>query len=324
MKNYKILKMCFLCAALCVGATELAAQQTPIFTVYRDQWSLLNPAALSGHYVLNNRTMTLSATWREQWWNVPESPRTQWLNWEWVQEEFNSVWGVALLNDRTGKIGQTGVYGRYAYRMEMGRRTTHTLTIGLHAGLVQYRAKVSEIEFPNPADVALSNVTTLRPDIGMGAFYQHSDKYYVGISVPQTFGFFTPFRQENFEIGIRRVPHAYLVLGGYLDTPWLGNTTSFAEPSLWLKYAPGGGLNADANVRLQVSELVWAGTGLNVSMGQAPGMTLHAEAGVLLGEQVRIADGQLKIGFGFDVGLTHGAGRSLGNSAELNVSYAWK
>jgi hypothetical protein len=73
-----------------------------------------------------------------------------------------------------------------------------------------------------------------------------------------------------------------------------------------------------------VSELVWGGAGLNISMGQAAGMTLHTEAGVLLGEQVRIADGQLKIGFGFDIGLTHGAGRSLGNSAELNVSYAWK
>ncbi|MFM9948319.1 MAG: hypothetical protein ACKV1O_10310, partial [Saprospiraceae bacterium] len=67
----------------------IQAQQTPLTTLYRDQWSILNPAAISNNYLLNDRTMTLSASWREQWWNVPESPRTQSINWEWVQDDYN-------------------------------------------------------------------------------------------------------------------------------------------------------------------------------------------------------------------------------------------
>lgn len=311
----------FVCAL--TWLTQAPAQQTPIFTAYRDQWNLLNPAAISNNYFLNNRTMTLTATWREQWWNVPESPRTQLLNWEWVQENFNSVWGLTLMNDRTGQIGQTGMYGRYAYRMEMGRRTTHTLTIGLTAGLVQYRAKLSNIEFPSPGDLLLSNQTSFRPDFGMGAFFHYSDKYYAGISVPQTFGIFTLFREENLELGIRRIPHVYMVLGGYWNTPWLGNTTSFVEPSLWLKYVPGGTVNADLNVRAQISELIWTGTGLNLSAGKYPGIALHLEGGIMLGEQVRMTDGQFKIGFGFDLALTHSITGTFGNALELNLGYAW-
>jgi type IX secretion system PorP/SprF family membrane protein len=310
--------------AIILFLLPLSAQQTPIFTAYRDQWSLLNPAAISNNYLLNKRSMTLSATWREQWWNVPESPQTQLLNWEYVQDDFNSVWGLALLNDRTGKFGQTGLYGRYAYRLEMGRRSTHALTIGLHAGVVQYRAKVSEIEFPSPGDLLLSDQTSFRPDIGMGAFYHYSDKYYAGISVPQTFGFFTPLRQENFEIGLRRIPHFYTVIGGYWDAPWLGNTTSFIEPSLWLKFVPGGAINADVNLRAQISELVWTGAGFNLSAGAFPGAALHVEAGMLFGEQVRMTQGQFKFGVAFDLGLTHGLMREFGHSAEVNLAYSWR
>lgn len=300
------------------------AQQTPIFSVYRDQWSLLNPAAISNNYLLNKRTMTLSATWREQWWNMPESPSTQLLNWEWVQEDFNSTWGLQIMNDRTGQIGQTGLYGRYAYRIELGGRTPHALTFGLQAGMVQYRARLDQIEFPNPADLLLANQTTFRPDIGMGAFYHYSDRYYAGISVPQTFGFFTPFRNEDFELGLRRIPHIYMVLGGYWDATWLGNSTSFIEPSLWVKYVPGGTVNVDVNVRVQMSEIVWAGAGINSGLGVQPGLALHLETGLFLGEQIRIEDRHFKIGFGFDLPLTHSISSVFGSSAEVNLIYSWR
>lgn len=302
----------------------LLAQQTPLSTVYRDQWSILNPAAISNNYLLNKRTMTLSGSWREQWWNVPESPSTQSVNWEWVQEDYNSVWGAHLLHDRTGKIGQTGLYGRYAYRILMGRRVIHAITIGLQAGFVQYRARLSDINFPDPFTQPMGNEVQYRPDIGVGAFYHYDDRYYAGISVPQTFGLQTEFGEGEEPFQIRRVPHFYGVVGGYFDAPWLGNETSFIEPSLWLKYAAGSPINLDVNARCQISELIWAGTGVNVGLGEQLGLALHFEAGVFLGEQIRISDQHIKLGFGFDVPLSHGLGNAFGSSAEVNVVYSWR
>ncbi|MBK9335836.1 MAG: PorP/SprF family type IX secretion system membrane protein [Lewinellaceae bacterium] len=309
---------------LCTLAAPVFAQQTPLFSVYRDQWGVLNPAALSNNYLLNKRTMSLSGGWHVQWWNMPESPRTQALSWEMVAEEQNSVFGAHLVNDRTGAFSQTGAYARYAYRINMGKRTAQSLSIGLSAGAVQYRADLSEIAFPDPGNVPVDNLRSIRPDFGVGVFYQYSDRYYAGVSVPQTLGFLTRFEQDGEAVAVRRAPHIFAVAGGYWSTPWLGNSTSFVEPSVWVKYAPNGPINLDLNLRAQISELVWAGTGANIGMGVQPGVALHFEAGLFFGEQVQLTNGQLKTGFAFDLPVTQGLGRVFGGSAEVVVVYAWR
>ncbi len=318
MKNLFFLSIFLLHAAL------LSAQQTPLFSLYRDSWAVLNPAAISNNYLLNNRTMTLSGTWRTQWWGLAESPRTQALNWEWVDEDRNSVWGGHALNDQTGKIGQTGVYGRYAYRLRMGRRMAHSLTIGLQGGAVQYRARLSEIEFPDPRTAPQTDQRVIRPDFGAGVFYHRADRWYAGLSVPQTFGFQTVYATEAGDVRLRRVPHIFAVAGGYWSASWLGNETSFIEPSVWLKYAPNAPLNLDLNARAQVSELVWAGAGLSLGLGERLGAALHFEAGLFFGEQVQLLNSQLKLGFSFDLPVTQGLAANFGASGEVNVVYSWR
>lgn len=318
MKNVLFLLLFLECAS------RLQAQQTPLFSVYRDQWSILNPAAISNNFLLNNRTMTLSGTWRTQWWGIPESPRTQLLNWEMVADEKNSVFGAHVLNDQTGKIGQTGVYGRFAYRIKAGKRVVQSLTIGLNVGAVQYRARLSDIRFPDPSTQPLSDDKTLRPDIGVGLFYQYADRYYAGLSVPQTFGLNTEFESEGDLFNLRRVPHVFLVAGGYWSAPWLGNETSFVEPSVWVKYAPNSPLNVDANLRCQINELLWAGTGLNAGFGDAFSAALHLEAGLFFGDQVQMLNSQFKVGFGFDLPVTQSLSSLFGVGGEVNLVYSWR
>jgi type IX secretion system PorP/SprF family membrane protein len=317
------MKTFFLFTALALCGS-LLAQQTPLFSMYRDQWGVLNPAALSNNYLLNNRSINLSGAWHVQWWNLPESPRTQTLAWEMVSDKRNSVFGAHVMNDQTGKFGQTGVYGRYAYRIKMGRRISQSLLIGLNVGAVQYRAKLSEIDFPDPGTAPTQYPKSIRPDFGVGIFYHYADRYYTGISIPQAFGFNTNFSDNKESFNIRRIPHVFAVFGGYWSTPWLGNETSFIEPSLWIKYVPHSPLNIDLNLRAQISELVWAGTGVNAGLGLEPSATLHFEAGLFLGEQVKLLNSQLKTGFAFDLPVTQSLGRTFGSSAELVVVYTWK
>lgn len=313
-----LLVACFYLINSCV------AQQTPLFSMYRDQRGILNPAAYSNNYVLNNRTMNLSGAWHVQWWNLPESPRTQSLAWEMVSDAKNSVFGAHILNDQTGKIAQTGVYGRYAYRIKMGRRVTKTLLIGLNIGAVQYRAKLNEIEFPDPNSAPMEAPNLIKPDLGVGVFYHHSDRYYAGVSIPQTFGLSTDFQSGDEVFSIKRIPHVFAVVGGYWSTPWLGNETSFVEPSIWVKYAANAPLNVDLNLRAQVSELIWAGVGVNSGFGLQPSATLRFEAGLFLGEQVQLVKSQIKTGFAFDLPITQSVGKNFGSSAEIGVVYTWR
>mgnify|MGYP002400280654 CR=1 FL=1 len=315
--NLQILLLLFLLSA------PLMAQQTPLSSLYRDQWSILNPGAISNNYLLNDRTMTLSASWREQWWNVPESPSTQSINWEWVQDDFNSVWGAHLLNDRTGKIGQTGLFARYAYRIRLSRRVDHSITVGFQGGIVQYRARLGEIQFPDPFTQPLSNEVVYRPDFGVGLFYHYKNRYYAGLSSPQTFGFESKFGEDPL-LSIRRIQHVYAVLGGYWDATWIGNETSFIEPSVWFKYVPGAPLNIDLNFRGQFSELVWAGTGVNMGFGAELELALHLEAGLFFGEQSGLNFGQFKAGFGLDIPIRHALVSAFGAAAEVNLVYSWQ
>lgn len=315
-------RLLFLCCT--VSVSVLYGQQTPLFTLYRDAWAILNPAAMSNNYLLNDRTMSLCATGRFQWWNHPGAPVSQTVQYEWVDEDHNSVWGGQLLNDQTGKIGQTGLYGRYAYRIKTGRRTVKSWVIGLQAGAVQYRAKWSQVEFPDPSTAPQTDDWTIRPDIGVGVFYHYSDRWYAGVSAPQTFGINTRFRDERGVFDIRRQPHVYAVGGWYWNAPWLGNETSFIEPSIWIKYTRNAPLNLDLNARCQISELLWFGTGTSLGLGQQLAATLHTEVGLFLGEQVQLLNSQFKVGFGFDLPLTQGVFGVFGPSGELNVSYAWK
>lgn len=306
-----------------ITLTEIKAQQLPIFSVYRDQWSIFNPAVLSNNYIINDRTTTLGTTYHIQWWNLSSSPRTQLINWEQIKEDYNIIYGGQLVNDQAGKLGQTGVYGRFAYHIDLGRRVEQAFVIGLHAGLVQYRAKLSEINFPDPTTAPGLDDKLLYPDFGFGIFYYYTDRYYAGLSVPQLFALSTVFDKAGAPVSVQRVQHYNLVLGAYWDISWLGNETSFAEPSLWVKYAPGGAINADINLRAQVSELIWAGTGLNLGFGRQTSAALHFEAGLFFGDQVNMLNSHFKMGFGFDLPISQDIRTYFGNSVELNLIYSW-
>ena len=315
----------FLFALLIVLALPLAAQQLSLFSVYRDQRQLLNPADISNNYLLNEMNVSLGASYRNQWLGIEDSPRTQALSFEYISEDHNTIMGGHILNDQAGKLGQTGVYGRFAYRLDLSRRIDQVLVFGLGAGLVQYRARLSEIAFAESEDLAMVDDNLIYPDFSLGAFYHYKDQFYAGISVPQVFGLRTVFRDtaDQRQIDIQRSPHLYGMVGGFIDVSWFGSSTSFIEPSLWLRYVPNSPLSANVNVRYQISDFYWLGVGGGVGWGAQFSSSLRFETGFQLGEAVNIYNGQWKIGFAYDVPLSKY--RSVfGNSFEVMLNYAWE
>jgi type IX secretion system PorP/SprF family membrane protein len=300
----------------------LQAQQLTLFTQYRENATIINPAAVEGDFLAFAQNLTVGASYRAQWTGVPGAPRTQTVRATYLNMDWSGVTLMAgghLLNDQTGPTGLTGLYGRLAGIVtddpEFGG-----FSIGLSAGIVQFRVNSSEIVLREGGDIlGAVDQAQFFPDVGVGLFFYRmieggafdGDYFYLGASVPQAMGLDFTFQDENGEFFTKRLQHFYGQIGMY---KFFGND-SFLEPSVWVKYVPDAPLNADINLRYQLPTSFWVGTGIS-SAG-----TYHLEAGFLLGENLGL-DNTIRIGYGYDYTFST-IGPVAGSTHEINLGFSF-
>ncbi len=297
------------------------SQQLPIFTLYRDHWSIINPAYISNNYLINEMNMSIATSYRNHWWGIEGGPVTQVVNWEYLPEDQNYSVGAHIINDKTGLIGQTGAYGQFTYSLKFGRRIDQSVVFGLNAGLVQYRAEISKIEWQDEEESVLQDDNVIFPDFGYGVFYHYSDKVYAGLSIPQLFRLTTTFRTDNGDFPIDRFQHFYAVVGGYIPVTWFRSNNSFVEPSAFVRFAPNVPLSFTMNARYLISEVFWMGMGFSYNSGNHATGALHFEIGNILGEAIDLQNSQLKLGIGFDIPI--GPFENYGYGIEFVGVYSW-
>lgn len=297
------------------------AQQLSLFTQYRENLTLLNPAAVGSNYLTNEENLTFGATHRTQWQGFDAAPTTSTLRADLLFESGSSVSllsGGYLIHDQTGPTGFTGLYGRLAGLLSNDPRYGG-LSLGLTIGMVQYRVNASEIRLREDGDVVgVEDQNTIHPDVGVGLFAYtlldgglfDDDYLYGGLSIPQVFGLDLTFSGPNGEFHTQRVQHMYATVGLYKFL----NDGSFLEPSLWLKYTPNAPFNLDVNLRYQMAENFWIG------LGGATSQTIHLEAGFILGDNLGL-DNSLRIGYGFDYSFTS-FGPYTGGAHEINLAFS--
>ena len=298
----------------------LSAQQLSLFTQYRENATILNPAAVESDFLAYGQSMTLGANYRSQWNGISGNPRTQTVRFSFIGDVSGAslLGGGYLMNDQTGPTGFTGVYARIGAVIS-GDPEYSGLAIALSGGLVQYRVNSDEFNLRDPNDVVgMNSQTELFPDVGAGIyFYQmlsgamDGDMFYAGVSVPQVAGIDLTFKNDNGEFAVQRIQHFYGMVGLY----HFFRNDGFLEPSLWIKYVDGAPINADLNLRYHTPNSIWIGTGIS-SAGN-----FHFEAGFNLGENVGLYN-NVKIGYGYDYSFSS-FGPSVGNTHELQVSYSF-
>ncbi len=303
-------------------AELISAQQLPLFTQYRENAGIINPAAVSNNYLLHEHNISFGASYRKQWVGLDAAPETQTLRGEYMYAEsggFAWIAGGHIINDQTGPTGFTGAYGRIA-----GIITDDPyyggLSFGLSFGAVQYRVNTTKIRLRELNDVLTADdQSKVFPDVGLGVYYYRQmesgfldgDHVYAGFSVPQVFGLDLEFEDEDGKFNTQRIQHYYGLLGLY----HYFQNDSYIEPSVWVKYAPNTPLNVDFNLRYQMESNFWLGTGLSTAGN------LHLEMGYITGEDIGW-DGNLNIGYGFDYSFSS-FGPSAGSTHEINVTYSF-
>lgn len=302
---------------LVLFSIALQGQQLSLFSQYRENAVIINPAAMESDFLAFGHNMTFGASYRAQWVGLASGPRTQTLRMSFVNKRYAGVtplFGGHIINDQTGPTGFTGVYGRIG-----GVVTSDPeyggFAIALTAGAVQYRVKASELVLRDPGDaVGSANQTSIFPDVGLGLyFYQmvgDGNFFYSGLSVPQALGLDLTFKNENGEFYTKRVQHIYGTLGFY---KFFGDD-GFLEPSLLFKYAPNAPINVDVNLRYQIPGSLWVGAGVSTAKA------IHLETGFLLGGNLGF-DNTFRIGYGFDYSF-NSFGPSVGSTHEINLTIA--
>ena len=298
-----------------IFTTSLFGQQLPTFINYTNNWSLLNPAAISPDFLADDYyRFSLQATYRQQWSGLEDAPQTQSISGTWVPENHPLIIGGQLINDKTGAIGLTGAYGQFGYRLQVGRN--HFLSFGLNAGLVQYRVKVSEIKLLEENDILTAqDGIKLIPDFGLGFFYQYKDWFYAGISIPQAFGITNTFASDNRKYQLTRARHYYALSGVnfYLNK----DKTSYFALTAWAKYLTNAPFTLDINAKYYFQDIFWLG------LGSGTTDLAHLEVGFIIGNGIGYLDGRLSLGFGYDFALSTNT-QLLGNTMELTVRYSFE
>lgn len=296
-------------------AASIQAQQLSLFTQYRENATLINPAAMESDFLAFGQNLSFGANYRAQWVGLNNAPTTSTIRGSYLNKDMSGVAIMAgghIINDQTGPTGFTGLYGRIGGVLS-GDPEYSGFAVGLSVGYVQFRVDASEVRLREDNDIlGDQNQNQWHPDVGLGLFYYTTvgdqDYFYGGVSVPQILGLDLSFQDQNGEYFVQRVRHFYGLLGFY---KFFGND-SFLEPSMWVKYAPNVPINVDINLRYQLPGGLWVGA------GGSSASTMHGEVGFLIGRDAGL-DNLVKVGYGYDYSFSS-FGPTVGSTHEINVS----
>jgi type IX secretion system PorP/SprF family membrane protein len=243
---------------LVLVAVALLGSIGPAFGQQDAQYSqyMFNQLSYNPAYAGSREALSATMVLRRQWLGFEGGPTTGNIN---VHAPiFNERHGLGFNfeHDRIGVTQQSNLAFSYAYRIPVSKGF---LSLGLDAGLLQYKVNFAEI---NPVDQDPSkpsvNVSALLPRAGAGAYF-YTNKFYAGVSAPNLLAgrYFGSSNQTAGQLASKQSMHLFGMLGAILP---LGNAVSF-RPSGVVKYAAGAPMQIDLNATLFFAKVIGVGVG---------------------------------------------------------------
>lgn len=297
------------------GGFQVHAQQEYMITQYMYNGLALNPAYAGIH-----EGVSVGALWREQWTAIDGAPSTQLLT---IHSPLNYRYaslGAVLYRDVIGvKTEYTG-YFSYAYRIKVGQNSK--LSMGLQMNTHHFNNDINRLENQtglaqqtNISDPLYQEFTSenlgFRWNFGTG-FMLHSDRYYVGISVPQI------LNKKYFGDLPTDVKSSRLVRHLFVSAGYVFNTDSnlILKPNLLIKAVKNAPVEVDVNMNALLAKILWVGMSLRSELSQGDQKKFGPIESIsgLVALQI---NPQMQIGYSYDFTTT-----SLNtNSHEIMLNY---
>jgi type IX secretion system PorP/SprF family membrane protein len=271
------MKTRILTSVLILTAAAGFAQQDAQFTQYMYNTINVNPA-----YAGSRGVMSIFGLHRTQWVGLDGAPVTNALSFNTPINNSNLGLGLSAINDRIGPTVENTLSVDVSYTVQTSE--TRKLSFGVKGTGNFFNLDASMLNPEQAADPSLVNYNKFSPNVGAG-IYWHSDKSYVGVSVPN---FIQTNRYDSDNVAIFKERINYYLIAGYVFD--LNPNIKF-KPALLTKMVTGSPLQVDVSGNFMFYDKFVVGAAYR----------WDAAVSALAGFQ--ITDG-LYIGYGYDMETT--------------------
>lgn len=269
-----------------LGTFSSNAQQDPQYTQYMYNTQVINPA-----YAGSQDALSFGLLYRTQWVGFEGAPKTGTFT---VNTPIGSLdnmgLGLSIVRDEIGPAIESNVNIDYSYSINTSANAE--LSFGIKAGVDLLDVDFTKLNIFDSGDPRFQNNidNKIQPQIGAGVYF-NTDKYYVGLSVPNflTTKHFDEGSLANIDketIAAERM-HYFLIAGYVFD---IGNDLKF-KPATLIKAVSGSPLQWDVSANFLINEKFTLGVAYRWS----------AALSGLVGFQ---ASDEIFIGFGYDFQTT--------------------
>lgn len=251
-----------------------SAQQDAQYTQYMYNTISVNPA-----YAGSRGLLSVFGLYRTQWVGLDGAPQTSTFSINTPLSNSNLGVGASLVNDKIGPTNENTLSADLSYTIPTSDE--FKLSFGIKATANLFNIDVSKLSFEHQDDPQFQNLQNkFTPNIGAGVYW-HSDRAYVGFSVPN---FIETNRYDDNEIAIFKDKINYYLMGGYVFD--LNYYTKF-KPAVLTKMVQGAPLQVDVSGNFMFYDKFTVGLAYRWSA------SLSAMAGF------QVSEG-LYVGYGYD------------------------
>jgi type IX secretion system PorP/SprF family membrane protein len=253
------------------------AQQDAQFTQYMYNTININPA-----YAGSRGVMSIFGLHRTQWIGLDGAPVTNAFSINTPINNSNIGIGLSFLNDRIGPTIENAISADISYTIRTSEE--YKLSFGIKGTGNFFNLDVSRLNPRDQNDPQFQNLNKFSPNIGAG-IYLHSNKTYIGISVPN---FIETNRYSDNEIAVFKDRINYYLIAGHVFE--INSNIKF-KPALLTKVVLGAPLQLDVSGNFMFNDTF------------VLGVAYRWDAAVSAMAGFQVTNG-LYIGYGYDLETT--------------------